>query len=80
MPVGPRLPCSQLHNLAFQYGLSDMPTVADRAVDIAVKMFKLSEAWGWPSLGKEPLRVRARYKVEKHHERFRTPQGLYRPT
>ena len=29
------------HIMKFQYGLSDMPTVANRAVDILVKMFNL---------------------------------------
>ena len=35
------------HILALQYGLSDKPTVANRAVDILVHMFKLADAWGW---------------------------------
>ena len=34
------------HVLALQYGLSDMPTVANRAVVIVVHMFKLADAWG----------------------------------
>ena len=35
------------HILEFQYGLSGMPTVANRTVDILVKMFNLAEDWGW---------------------------------
>ena len=61
--------------MAFQYGLRDMPTVANRAVEILVKMFNLADAWGWrPSAG-IPADSR-RYKVEKHHERFLTPEEL----
>ena len=35
------------HIPEFQYGLTGMPTVANRAVDILVKMFGLAEDWGW---------------------------------
>ena len=66
------------HIMEFQYGLSDMPTVANRAVDILVKMFKLAEAWGLRLRGKNPCRFVRRYKVEKHHERFLTHEELYR--
>ena len=66
------------HIMEFQYGLSDMPTVANRAVDILVKMFNLTEAWGLRPRGKNPCRFVRRYKVEKHHERFLTHEELYR--
>ncbi|MDE0032228.1 MAG: tyrosine-type recombinase/integrase [Deltaproteobacteria bacterium] len=66
------------HIMEFQYGLRDMPTVANRAVDILVKMFNLADAWGWRPSGKNPCRFVRRYKVEKHHERFLTPEELYR--
>ena len=67
------------HILEFQYGLSSMPTVANRAVDILVKMFGLAEDWGWRPPGRNPCRLFVRrYKVEKHHERFLTPEELYR--
>ena len=66
------------HILEFQYGLSSMPTVANRAVDILVKMFGLAEDWGWRPAGRNPCRFVRRYKVEKHHERFLTPEELYR--
>ncbi len=66
------------HIMAFQYGLRDMPTVANRAVDILVKMFNLADAWGWSPSGKNPCRLVRRYKVEKHHERFLTPEELHR--
>ena len=66
------------HIMEFQYGLSDMPTVANRALDILVKMFNLAEAWGFRPRGKNPCRFVRRYKVEKHHERFLTHEELYR--
>ena len=66
------------HIVKFQYGLSDMPTVANRAVDILVKMFNLAEAWGLRPRGKNPCRFVRRYKVEKHHERFLTHEELFR--
>ena len=66
------------HIMEFQYGLSDMPTVANRAVDILVKMFNLAGAWGLRPRGKNPCRFVRRYKVEKHHERFLTHEELYR--
>ena len=66
------------HIMEFQYGLRDMPTVANRGVDILVKMFGLADAWGWRPSGKNPCQFVRRYKVEKHHERFLTPDELYR--
>ena len=52
------------HILEFQYGLSSMPTVANRAVDILVKMFGLAEDWGWRPPGRNPCRLFVRrYKV-----------------
>ena len=64
--------------MAFQYGLRDRPTVANRAVDILVQMFNLADAWGWRPSGRNPCRFVRRYKVEKHHERFLTAEELYR--
>ena len=66
------------HTMAFQYGLRDRPTVANRAVDILVQMFNLADAWGWRPSGMNPCRFVRRYKVEKHHERFLTAEELYR--
>ena len=66
------------HIMAFQYGLRDMPTVANRAVEILVKMFNLADAWGWHPSGRNPCRFARRYKVEKHHKRFLTHVELYR--
>ena len=66
------------HIMAFQYGLRDVPTVANRGVDILVKMFNLAESWGWRPSGRNPCRFVRRYKVEKHYERFLTPEELYR--
>ena len=64
------------HILEFQYGLSGVPTAANRTVDILVKMFGLAEDGGWRPRGASRL-VR-RYKVESHHERFLTPEELSR--
>ncbi len=41
-----------VHIMAFQYGLKDRPTVANRAVEILVKMFNLADAWGWRPSGR----------------------------
>lgn len=66
------------HILEFQYGLSGVPTVVSRTADILVKMFGLAEDWGWCPPRRNPCRFVRRYKVEKHHERFLTPEELYR--
>ena len=68
-----------MHIMAFQYVLRDMPTVANRGVDILVKMFNLAESWGWRTLrARNPCRYVRRYQVEKHYARFLTPLELYR--
>ena len=54
-----------------------MPTVANRAADILVKMFNLADAWGWRPSGTNPCRGVSRFKVEKH-ERFLTREELHR--
>ena len=46
------------HIMAFQYGLRDMPTVANRGVDILVKMLGFGRCVGMASFGQEPLPVR----------------------
>ena len=63
--------------LAFHNKLHHMPTVANRAADILVKMFNLADAWGWRPAGSNPCRGVARFKVEKH-ERFLTREELHR--
>ncbi len=63
--------------LAFHNSLHHMPTVANRAADILVKMFNLSDAWGWRPSGANPCRGVSRFRVEKH-ERFLTREELYR--
>ena len=63
--------------LSFHNGLHQMPTVANRAVDILVKMFNLADAWGWRPAGSNPCREIRRFKVKKH-ERFLTQEELYR--
>ena len=63
--------------LAFHNKLHHMPTVANRAVDMLVKMFNLADAWGWRPAGSNPCRGIRRFKVEKH-ERFLTRVELCR--
>ena len=62
--------------LALQYGLRDKPTVANRAVDMLVKMFNLAELWEMRPAGRNPCKAVRRYKVELHKERFLTPKEL----
>ena len=66
------------HILAFQYELREKPTVANRALDMLIKMFNLAEAWELRPPGKNPCRFVRRYKVEPQHERFLTPEELGR--
>ena len=64
--------------LKFQYHLSDMPTVANRCVDILVKMFNLAELWEMRPSGRNPCKSVRRYKVVGRKERFLTPKELAR--
>ena len=66
------------HILKFQYGLRDMPTVANRTVDILVKMFNLAELWEMRPPGRNPCRSVRRYKAAPRKERFLTPEELAR--
>ena len=66
------------HILAFQYELREKPTVANRALEMLVKMFNLAEAWEQRPPGKNPCRFVRRYKVQPQHERFLTPEELHR--
>ena len=66
------------HILKFQFGLSDMPTVANRTVDILVKMFAMAELWEMRPPGRNPCRSVRRYRVDPHKERFLTPRELAR--
>ena len=66
------------HILQFQYGLRDMPTVANRTVDILVKMFNLAELWEMRPPGRNPCKSVRRYKVNPRKERFLTPGELAR--
>ena len=66
------------HILKFQFGLSDMPTVANRTVDILVKMFNMAELWEMRPPGRNPCRSVRRYRVDPHKERFLTPRELAR--
>ena len=63
--------------LAFHNSLHHMPTVANRAADVLVKMFNLADAWGWRPSGTNPCRGVPRFRVEKH-ERFLTREELFR--
>ena len=64
--------------LALQYGLREKPTVANRAVDMLVKMFNLAELWEMRPPGRNPCKGVRRYKVEPHKERFLTAEELAR--
>ena len=77
--LGERLVAEVEHKdiLSFHTGLHHMPTVANRAVDILVKMYNLADAWGWRPAGSNPCRGVPRFKVGKH-ERFLTREELYR--
>ena len=66
------------HILKFQYGLSEKPTVANRTVDILVKMFNLAELWEMRPPGRNPCKSVRRYKVEPHKEWFLIPDELGR--
>ena len=66
------------HILAFHYELREKPTVANRALEMLVKMFNLAEAWNLRPPGKNPCRFVRRYKVQPQHERFLTPEELGR--
>ncbi len=66
------------HILKFQYGLREMPTVANRTVDMLVKMFNLAELWEMRPAGRNPCKSVRRYKVQRHKERFLTSEELAR--
>ena len=66
------------HILAFHYELREKPTVANRALDMLIKMFNLAKAWELRPPGKNPCRFVRRYKVHTQHERFLTPEELRR--
>jgi len=63
--------------LAFHNSLHQMPTVANRAADMLVKMFNLADGWGWRPSGANPCRGVPRFRVEKH-ERFLSREELFR--
>jgi len=62
--------------LALQYALREKPTVANRAVDMLVKMFNLAELWEMRPPGRNPCKGVRRYKVEPRKERFLTAEEL----
>ena len=66
------------HILEFQYALREKPTVANRALDMLVKMFNLAEVWELRPSHRNPCRFVRRYKVQPQHERFLTPKELHR--
>ena len=75
------LPVSEVERkdiLAFQFGLSHLPTVANRCVDILVKMFNMADLWEMRPPGRNPCRSVRRYKVDPHKERFLAPEELAR--
>ena len=66
------------HIAALHYALRDKPTVANRALEMLVKMFNLAEAWELRPPGHNPCRHVRRYAVRHRHERFLTAEELHR--
>lgn len=65
--------------LAFQYTLRETPPVANRALDILLKMFNLAEQWGMQSsVSANPCKLIRRYRVKSRPERFLSPDELPR--
>ena len=64
--------------LKFQFELNEMPTVANRCVDILVKMFNMAELWEMRPPGRNPCKSVRRYRVDPHKERFLMPEELAR--
>jgi len=64
--------------LALQYALCEKPTVANRAVDMLVKMLNLAELREMRPPGRNPCKGVRRYKVEPHKERFLTAEEFAR--
>ena len=64
--------------LRFQFALSDLPTTANRCLDILVKMFNLAELWEMRSPGQNPCKSVRRYQLKRRKERFLTPVELAR--
>ncbi|MDE0097112.1 MAG: integrase arm-type DNA-binding domain-containing protein [Gammaproteobacteria bacterium] len=56
--------------LSLQYGLSDTPAAANRALDVLKKMFDLAELWEMRSLGGNPCKSVRRYKENAGQDRF----------
>ena len=57
------------HILAFQYELHEKPTVANRALDMLIKMFNLAEAWELRPPGKNPCRLAGHLTGRPHGSR-----------
>ena len=55
------------------------PVRGDNTKSQFFELFNVAESWGWRASGKNPCRFVGRYKVEKHHERFLTPEEFDRP-
>ncbi len=66
------------HILTFQYGLKDIPAMANRAIDILMKMFNLAELWEIRPPGRNPCKFVRRYKEQPRKERFLTSGELAR--
>ncbi len=62
---------------ALHHGLRDTPAVANAAVGLLSKMFKMAEAWGLLPAGNNPCRGLLRYRTRKR-ERFLTQDEFRR--
>ncbi len=66
------------HILTFQYGLRSIPVMANRVIDMLVKMFNLAELWEMRPPGRNPCKSVRRYKNQPRKERFLTSGELAR--
>ena len=66
------------HIMSMHYELHDTPAVANRAVEILLKMFNLAELWEMRPPGRNPCKSIPRYKINRRKERFLSPEELGR--
>ena len=62
---------------ALHHGLRGTPAVANAAVGLLARMFRMAEAWGLAPAGSNPCRGLRRYRTRKR-ERFLTPAEFRR--
>ena len=65
------------HVTDLHYALRDVPSTANRSVDVLSRMFTMGEAWGLTPEGANPCRFVVKYR-ERPRERFLTEEELRR--